>query len=196
MEEVDNIYLTEEELCALEDLELGDTKAIVRDLFLIGCETGLRFSDFIRITAQNISDGMLSYSPKKTSGFTGNKILIPLSSRFNSILDKNKGKVPVLSNVSVTFFNKTIREICKEAGLTKKSTFNRLVAGAIQKEERYRYQEVSSHTCRRTFCTLKFLKGMPAQAIMKFSGHKTERNFLKYLKLDAELTASKYKVYF
>jgi integrase len=55
---------------------------------------------------------------------------------------------------------------------------------------------VSSHTCRRTFCTLKFLKGMPAQAIMKFTGHTSERNFLKYLKLDAELTAQKYRGYF
>ena len=71
-----------------------------------------------------------------------------------------------------------------------------MVAGKIIVEKRFRYQEVSSHTCRRTFCTLKFLKGMPAQAIMKFSGHKTERNFLKYLKLDAELTAVKYQDYF
>jgi hypothetical protein len=37
---------------------------------------------------------------------------------------------------------------------------------------------------------------MPAQAIMKFSGHKTERAFLKYLKLDAELAAIKYVDYF
>jgi hypothetical protein len=37
---------------------------------------------------------------------------------------------------------------------------------------------------------------MPAQAIMKFSAYKTERNFLKYLKLDAELTAKKYGEYF
>jgi hypothetical protein len=37
---------------------------------------------------------------------------------------------------------------------------------------------------------------MPAQAIMKFSGHKSERSFLKYLKLDAELTIRKYGAYF
>ena len=64
------------------------------------------------------------------------------------------------------------------------------------KVTKYKFEEVSSHTCRRTFCTLKFLKGMPPQAIMKFTGHTSERNFLKYLKLDAELTAQKYKGYF
>jgi hypothetical protein len=37
---------------------------------------------------------------------------------------------------------------------------------------------------------------MPAQAIMKFSGHKSERSFLKYLKLDAELTIRKYGAFF
>ena len=195
-EEVDNIYLTEEELSSLEHLGLEGTEKVVRDLFLIGCETGLRFSDLTRLSSQHISDGLLTFSPKKTSGFKQNKIIIPLSNRFKSILEDNLGAVPVLSNVSVTYFNKTIRRVCKKAGISKKSTLHRLIGGEMQKEVRYRYQKVSSHTCRRTFCTLKFLKGMPAQAIMKFSGHKTERNFLKYLKLDAELTAKKYGEYF
>jgi hypothetical protein len=75
-------------------------------------------------------------------------------------------------------------------------TFYREVAGESIMVKKKKYEEVTSYTCRRTFCTLKFLKGMPAQAIMKFSGHKTERNFLKYLKLDAELTARKYGEYF
>ena len=37
---------------------------------------------------------------------------------------------------------------------------------------------------------------MSVPAIMKFSGHKTERSFFKYLKLDAEITATKFKEYF
>jgi hypothetical protein len=41
---------------------------------------------------------------------------------------------------------------------------------------------------------LRFLEII--QAIMKFTCHTSERNFLKYLKLDAELTAQKYKNYF
>ena len=55
---------------------------------------------------------------------------------------------------------------------------------------------MASHSGRRTFITLKFLAGMPAQAIMVFSGHSTERSFLKYLKLDAELVANQYADYF
>jgi hypothetical protein len=37
---------------------------------------------------------------------------------------------------------------------------------------------------------------MPSHVIMKFSGHTTEKNFLKYLKLDAEVNAGKYSSYF
>lgn len=59
-----------------------------------------------------------------------------------------------------------------------------------------KYELVTSHTCRRTFCTLKFLKDMPAIAIMKFSGHKTENSFMRYLKLDAEVAAKKYRSFF
>ena len=90
----------------------------------------------------------------------------------------------------------SIRDLCAKAQIDDKIVFSREVAGKTVLVERFKYEEISSHTCRRTFCTLKFLKGMPSHAIMKFSGHKTERNFVKYLKLDAELTARTYGEYF
>jgi hypothetical protein len=50
MEDVDNIYLTDADLDAIEGKEIEDPKyAVVRDLFLVGCETGLRYSDYVRI---------------------------------------------------------------------------------------------------------------------------------------------------
>jgi len=197
MEEVDNIYLTESEITALLELELEEEKERkVRDLFIIGCETGLRFSDFTRIKMEDIDDGHLTFSPKKTAGYSNNKIIIPISARFEEVLRRNNNGIPKLGNETVTYFNQIIRSVCEKAKMTKEVKYQREVAGKTIIETRFRYQEVSSHTCRRTFCTLKFLKGMPAQAIMKFSGHRTERNFLKYLKLDAELTARKYNEYF
>ena len=197
MEEVDNIYLTETELVKLMALDLDDEKEKkVRDLFIIGCETGLRFSDIIKINMEHINDGYLTFSPKKTSGYSNNKIIIPVSDRFTKVLKRNKNDIPKLGNETVTYFNQIIRTVCEKAKINKEVRYQREVAGKMITDTRFRYQEVSSHTCRRTFCTLKFLKGMPAQAIMKFSGHRTERNFLKYLKLDAELTAKKYGEFF
>lgn len=197
VEDVDKIYLTEEDLIALEKLKIVDpSHKIVRDLFLIGCETGLRFSDFIRLTEHDIRNNELHIIPKKTKNAGVKKIIIPLSARFQKILKNYNGIPPKFDRNQLTKFNKIIREICELAKLNDEIKFYRQVAGENLMITKKKFEEVSSHTCRRTFCTLKFLKGMPAQAIMKFSGHKSERSFLKYLKLDAELTAKKYNEFF
>lgn len=196
-EEVDKVYVTEEELEMIEKLDLICVQEkLVRDLFLIGCETGLRFSDFIRIETSDIQNNQIHFRPKKTRKQANNKVIIPISTRLDKILSNYNYHPPTFNGKRITQFNSTLRNVCEKAGLTSEISRYRLIGGKEVKEVKLKYEEVSSHTCRRTFCTLKFLKGMPAQAIMKFSGHKTERNFLKYLKLDAELTASKYSEYF
>lgn len=52
-----------------------------------------------------------------------------------------------------------------------------------------KYEAIASHTCRRSFCTNQFLKGMPALLIRKISGHATEKAFLQYIKIDEEKAA-------
>jgi len=58
-EEVNNIYLSEEELKRIIDLDLSNNEILehIRDLFIVGCYTGLRFSDFTQIKKENIMDG-------------------------------------------------------------------------------------------------------------------------------------------
>lgn len=197
MEDVDKIYLTDEELMRIEKLEIEDShEAIVRDLFLVGCETALRFSDFTQLKPHQIKNDQLYIIPKKTRGVNPKQIIIPISDRFKRIYEHYEGVLPNYERNSLTRFNKTIRQICERVNINDAIVFNRNIAGKNILVKKFKHEEVSSHTCRRTFCTLKFLKGMPAQAIMKFSGHQTERNFLKYLKLDAELTARQYKGFF
>lgn len=197
MEDVDKIYLTEDDLLAIEAVELIEPSyQIVRDLFLIGCETGLRYSDFSRLTDHDIRNNELHIIPQKTKKSIGRKLIIPMSARFQQILSKYNGVLPNYEKNNLTKFNKIIREICDAAHLHDEIKFYREIAGKTITVTKKKFEEVTSHTCRRTFCTLKFLKGMPAQAIMKFSGHQSERSFLKYLKLDAELTAKKYADYF
>jgi hypothetical protein len=52
---------------------------------------------------------------------------------------------------------------------------------------------VSSHTCRRSYCTNKFLKKVPVKVIMAISGHQTEKSFMKYLKLSNEDIINSYE---
>lgn len=197
-EDVEKIFLKENELEKIEAVELEtEEEKIVRDLFLIGCETALRFSDFTRLHIDHYRDNQLHFSPKKTSKqVINNNIIIPISGRHQRILDKYDGSLPTYDGNKVSEFNKTIREVARKAGLTQKQKTFKRIAEKTKTVTTLRYEEISSHTCRRTFCTLKFLGKMPVQAIMKFSGHRTERNFMKYLKLDAAITAEQYKDFF
>ncbi len=196
-EEIDSVYLKESELQTLEKMELeGDYKK-VRDLFLVGCETGLRFSDFSNFSKISPTALYIDISPKKTQTATkNNRILIPISIRFKRILEEYHHQLPSFKGSALGQFNKIIRLLCYEAGMMELITTQRIVSGEQITVAKRKWEMVSSHTCRRTFCTLKFLAGMPAHAIMKFSGHKTEKNFLRYLRLDAQLNAEEFKSFF
>src|ERR1017187_1061110 len=67
-EEADTIYLTESEIKNLYDLDLSENPRLerVRDLFIVGCYTGLRFSDFSQIASENIKNGFISIRTQKT----------------------------------------------------------------------------------------------------------------------------------
>lgn len=181
----DSVYVNEKELEMLLELDLTDDPKldIVRDMFVIGCETGLRFSDLSKLNIDHISDGIIRKPIKKT----GKKVVIPISKRLQRVLDKNGGKIPKAPN-AITF-NERIKEVCKLAGID--SQFSRIIQRGSRKEEISvpKYEAIASHTCRRSFCTNQFLKGMPALLIRKISGHATEKAFLQYIKIDEEKAA-------
>ncbi len=91
VEEVDNIYLTDDELSNLFNLDLIANAKLdrIRDLFLIGCYTGLRFSDFSELRPENITHNgrILTRKTLKTS----ERVSIPLNPRVLAILDKYEG---------------------------------------------------------------------------------------------------------
>ncbi len=50
---------------------------------------------------------------------------------------------------------------------------------------------LSSHTARRSFATNYYLLGFPTIDLMKITGHRTERSFLKYIKVSKLDTAKR-----
>lgn len=193
--DTDTVYLNQQEINVLaETSELNKKETEVRDLFIIGCETGLRLKNLINLRAENYQSGQLIFYQVKTQG-RGSKLIIPLSDLHETIIEKYNFNPPC-KKMGTDEFNRILRKVCEKAGIDSEVM--------IQKVNKYhtteivykKHELISSHTARRSFCTNKFLLGMPVQAIMKFSGHKTERAFMKYLKLDAEITAKKFKKYF
>ena len=54
-----------------------------------------------------------------------------------------------------------------------------------------KHEIISTHAARRSFCTNAFKDGIPTLHIMSISGHRTEKAFLKYIKVDGEEHAKK-----
>ena len=86
--------------------------------------------------------------------------------------------------------------MCERADICDINYYYRTIQDREVRIEQKKFELISSHTGRRTFCTLKFLAGMPSHIIMKFSGHTSEQNFMRYLKIDAEIAATKYRSFF
>ena len=111
-QKTDNVYLTENELNVLYYLDLSDNQRLerVRDLFLIGCYTGLRFSDFTKLNPENIKDGYIHIETQKT----GEKVVIPLHPKVETIFKKYKNKIPPgISNQKMNSYLKEIGKLMK-----------------------------------------------------------------------------------
>ncbi|MEG1838006.1 MAG: tyrosine-type recombinase/integrase [Bacteroidaceae bacterium] len=181
-EESQSVALNEEELDALAlfDFSFSARLERTRDLFLVGCWTGLRFSDFTRIREENIKDGMITIQQQKTNEF----VTIPLHSVFLRIWEKYDGNLP--ANISNQKFNDNLKDVCREAGLTEHILKSITKGGKKQTTIYEKWQLVSSHTARRSFATNLYKSGFPSISIMQITGHKTESSFLKYIKVTKE----------
>ena len=182
-EQADTVYLTKDEVGRLWELDLNDElEAKVRDLFLLGCYTAMRFSDYSRLRLENIRRGMIYFTQQKTGG----AVVLPASPKVVAILKRNGGVAPV---VGQEVLNRKIKEICFKARIFEKvectkSKGDRKVTELVEK-----YTLVSSHTARRTAATLLYQSGVPASQVMMITGHKDETSFFKYIRTTKEQNA-------
>ena len=192
-EDVDNVYLNETELKQLKDFDFSAVPHLdrVRDWFLLLAWTGSRFSDLKKIDKANIKSNMLTYRQQKTN----TSVTIPLHPVVNEILQKYNYQMPEI--ISNQRFNEYIKTACQDAKIDTLESFTRTVGGKLITETMPKYELISSHTCRRSFCTNMYLRGLDSLMIRSISGHKTEKSFLKYIKVSqqqhAEMMAKKWK---
>ena len=188
-EESDSIYLTLEELEKFEKLDLSASPRLekVRDLFLIGCYTGLRFSDFTQIKPENIitEKSIIQVRTQKT----GERVSIPLHRTVKKILAKYDNILPKAYTNQV--MNRYLKDVASLAGLkeTVETTITR--AGKVQRTPSKKFDLVSTHTARRSFATNLYLADVPSISIMKITGHRSERSFLQYIRVTQEQNADK-----
>jgi integrase len=89
----------------------------------------------------------------------------------------------VLPSVSDQKINMHIKEICKEAKIDEPIEKQQTKGGKKISIVSEKWEFVTAHTGRRSFCTNMVKRGYPIKAIMQISGHKKENVFLKYVVL-------------
>jgi len=186
--ESDSIYLTNDELKKLSELQLTGTLDKVRDVFLIACYTGLRFSDFSVLNKTNITEGV-SKQGRTFNAFkirtkkTGKLVEIPFSPEVIQILEKYNGIPPKsFSNVKMNLY---LKEIAEKAGLNDNVEKTETRGGQKIVTTEKKFTLVTCHTARRTFATNAVLSGMPIYLIMSLTSHTTESSFKKYVKFNS-----------
>jgi len=188
-EETDAIYLSTDEIAHIYHTDLSEYPYLVeyRELFVLACLTGLRFIDFSTLKPEDLRKGMLYKKQDKSDHW----VVIPLRKEAKEIFTQQfRDKIPDLTNAE---FNRHIKVIGKLAGLNEKITFSYKKGNKDIRVTKNKHDWITTHTARRSFCTNEFLAGTPVKLIMKISGHKSEHDFYKYIRITPEEAAGKIK---
>lgn len=189
-EDVDNIYLTLEELQTLYKLDLSKDKVKerARDLFLIGCYTAQRFSDYSRFRPEHIkitNNGtkVIDIVTKKTK----QRVIIPfLFPELETLLEKYNYKSPKTYEQDL---NEQIKEVGKIAKINSDVIIAEKVGGKMVETVHKKYELIKTHTARRSGATNLYKMGYAPLEIMKITGHTSEATFMKYIKVSKEENA-------
>lgn len=188
--DVDSIYLNEEELSLIHNYDFSANCKLnnARDLFIIGCWTGLRYSDLSQLTQFSISKNRIISVTIKT----GATVVIPIHAHVYEVLDRYSDTENGLPyNISSAKLNKYIKEIGEIVGLNESVTLRKKIGRKMEEITRPKYNLITTHIMRRSFATNLYKQKIPAISIMMITGHKTETAFMKYIKVGKEENASR-----
>ena len=147
-----------------------------RLLFVIGCWTGLRVENYLKIDPQihvDLKDGYIHAVANKM----GPKLQIPLHRIVRTIIEKDG----LPRSISAQNLNYHIKELGQMAKINKLIVFARTKGHKRIEYAVPKYKLIKTHTARRSFASNLLLRGIPKQYIMAVTGHRTESSFNKYI---------------
>ena len=203
-----NISLTPDEISHIYHFKIGTTEAYnfrlkkvaklrknkiatlekVRDMFVLGCNLGQRYSDLVRISPENFKNGQFSIVQQKT----GNKCFVPINSLSIdskitwAILEKYNYHAPYTGDINN--YNTYLHQLLYIIGedFLEEVHIDNKINGIITRETKYRYQLISSHSARRSFATINTLRNIPRNKILRATGHSSEKAFVRYICYDED----------
>ena len=85
--------------------------------------------------------------------------------------------------------NQNIKIVGKLAKINEPVTIEEIKGGFRVQKTVPKYELIKTHTARRSGATNMYLACISTLEIMKVTGHKTEKDFLKYIRVTKEETA-------
>lgn len=183
-EEIEILVLSPEQLKFLiHDKEfennLSESNRRIKDIFVFGCTTGLRYSDIFLLTNKNFekveNDWYLKLKSKKTKTFSHIKLPAYAVAIYQKYQSRNV-KNPVFGSTSLFNFNKSLKQIGELANFTASVEVSREKQGKRLTKQNNKAanrfcDKMSSHMMRRTAITTLLILGMPEHLVRKISGH-------------------------
>ena len=157
-------HLTPFEVEKLERTSLPQPLGQVRDAFLFCCYTGLRYSDFVRLTAANIQRGTEHTWVHLATQKTGADVRLPIDLLFGGkalhLLNIYRDDVTALFRLPAnSTVDKQLLAIARTAGIRKRFSF---------------------HSARHTNATLLLAQGVSVTTVQKLLGHRNVRTTMNY----------------
>ena len=183
-------YITIEERNDIADFDLSGSKSleVQRDIFVFQCFVGCRVGDLIKLTEDNIINGVLIYAPHKTKD-EGDQTLqarVPLHPKAVELIEKYKGSVPdgrLFPFITPQKYNEAIKAIFTKVGITRNVVVRNPKSG--ENEIKPINEIASSHLARRTFVGNAYFKVSDPNIIGKMSGHvEGSKAFSRYRKIE------------
>lgn len=159
----------------------------VRDVFVFCCYTGLRFSDAAKLKRSDIHGDTIHVVTKKTR----DALVIELNKHSRAILEKYKDAglpddkaLPTISNVKT---NAYLKNLGLECGIDEPTRVVYFMGNERHEHVFPKYQLLTTHVARRTFVVTALYLGIPAEVIMRYTGHSSFSAMKPYVAIVDEL---------
>lgn len=153
----------------------------VKDMFVLSCNLGQRFSDMIRIDKTCFNRNIFTIVQQKTGNHAKvdiDRMSIDRNTTYK-ILEKYDYCSPLTTDISC--YDKYLKELLSHIGFDEIIRRETKVNGFIEVECTPKWRLIGSHTARRTFATVNVLRGYRMAEIRRATGHKSETAFEKYI---------------
>jgi len=178
------VYFNEAELQVILKTSVSKTLERTRDMFVLGCQCGLRFSDLSQIAPLNVKDGFITIQQQKTEAV----VMLPINSIARGILKKYNNAYSGPKERAA--FAEGVQKIIKKAEYKELTFWSRSQGGKNITGYKPRYELANTHTMRRSFATNAYLAGVQTDLIMAITGHKTVKSFTKYIRISLQEKAA------